>query len=159
MSEYLSHDLRIYTRGTFNRPMVCTVLLRFPGWTTCFLQMVRNGVLRALRYVFSHLVGVSEGLPNQPVESDCSCGNQWNYTTGCQARHSFCLNIWVATFCAEGQSWVRQKWKKLHSGDWRICPLQAAHSTVLGFMKECQEVQKHDFKKKQHIWSSPKGMW
>ncbi len=36
------------------------VLLWFPGWTTCFMEKVCNGVQRGLRYVFSCLVGVSK---------------------------------------------------------------------------------------------------
>ncbi len=30
--------------GTFKLKLVCNVLLRFPGWTTCFLETVYNGV-------------------------------------------------------------------------------------------------------------------
>ncbi len=52
-------------RGTFNLKTVCSILLRFPGWTVCVLETLWNNVQWALRYVFSRLVGVSEVLPNQ----------------------------------------------------------------------------------------------
>ncbi len=40
-----------FTWATFKFTPVHNVLLRFPGWTTCLLETVCNGVQRGLRYV------------------------------------------------------------------------------------------------------------
>lgn len=53
------------SRDTFNLKRVCTALLRFTGWTTCFLLTVWNSVQQALRYVLSLLTSASEVSPNQ----------------------------------------------------------------------------------------------
>jgi len=37
------------TWGTFKFKTVHNVLLRFPSWTSCFLETVRTGVQRGLR--------------------------------------------------------------------------------------------------------------
>lgn len=86
-----------------------TVLPQSPDWTTYFLK---NGVHRALRYIFCHLVCVSQVLTNQEQRvykqrgiKKAVQGSALTYTTGCLTQHSewFCYvlsQLNMALFCA-----------------------------------------------------------
>lgn len=53
------------TWGMFGLKTVCTVLLQFLGWKTCFLEILVHYLPGLYGYVCSHLVGVSDVLTNQ----------------------------------------------------------------------------------------------